>query len=368
MRLESPLLLLAAVPIALVIAWGLARLRRRPPALRFPTLKHVREARPPLKGRLWWVPQGLTILGLAAGIVTLARPQVHELDELTGEGSDFVIALDMSGSMNAVDMPQDRLMQYHKEGREPPNRFEAARDTLKAFIRSRDQDRVGLVIFSGKAFVKFPLTLDRDAMIRILDGLVLDDGVRGQEATCANGCTITGESTAIGDALGRAYKRLEGSESKARTLILITDGDNNAGKAAPEEVAKFIGEQTPERPVKVYTFLVGTGKDTFVPARDPFSGRPIVASNGLRVYERPREPFPVNPKLLREIARLTGGSYFDAPTEEDFRREFEGLEKTEFRTPTLERWTESFMPPLALAFGLLLLGEVLGATGFRRWP
>ena len=77
MRLESPLLLLAAVPIALVIAWGLARLRRRPPALRFPTLKHVREARPPLKGRLWWVPQGLTILGLAAGIVTLARPQVR---------------------------------------------------------------------------------------------------------------------------------------------------------------------------------------------------------------------------------------------------------------------------------------------------
>jgi Ca-activated chloride channel family protein len=361
-------MLLAAVPIALAVAWGLTRLGRLPPALRAPTLAHVRAAGPPIAGRLWWLPRALQGLALAIAVVALGRPQVRESGELTGEGSDFVIALDMSGSMNAVDMAPERIMDFHRDGREPPNRFESARETIKQFIRSRDQDRVGLVIFSSRAYVKFPLTLDKDAMLRILDGLVLDDGVHGQDGGCTNGCTITGEATAIGDAIGRAYKRVEDSESKSRTIVLITDGDNNAGKAAPEEVAKFVGEQAPDRPVRIYTFLVGTGESTYVPARDPFSGRPLVSAGGFRVYEKPKEAFPVNPRLLREIARVTGGSYHEAATEDDFRRDFEDLEKTRFQAPALERWREAYLPPLAGAIALLVLGEVLGLTWLRRWP
>lgn len=366
MRLESPLMMLAMIPIAAVFVWGLIKLRREPPALRIPTFNHL--VKIPFISHLWWLPPAIQGIASAVAVFSLARPQINEVNELIGEGSDFVIALDMSGSMNAVDLPPERIMEYHRQGQEPPNRFETARETLKRFIKSRYQDRIGLVIFSSRAFVKFPLTLDKDAMLRILDGLVLDDGVRGAGEGCLNGCTITGEATAIGDALGRAYKRLEGSDTKSRSIILITDGDNNAGKVAPEEVAKYIAEQTPERPVRVYTFLVGGGTDTYVPARDPFTGRPLLTPAGFRVYEKPKEPFPVNPSLLQEIAKVTGGAYFEAATEEDFRREFEQLEKTRFTTPALEHWQEAYLPPLVVAITLFIFGELLRVTWLRRWP
>jgi hypothetical protein len=94
----------------------------------------------------------------------------------------------------------------------------------------------------------------------------------------------------------------------------------------------------------------------------------VVTPEGRKVYERPKEPFPTNPALLRQIASLTGGSYHEAATEEDFRREFEELEKTEFRTPPSYRPEDAFVGPLAVGFALLLLGELLGLTVFRRWP
>ena len=370
MRFESPWLLLVALPAALAVFWVLRRLARKPVALRFPTLARVAACRPPPLSRLAWVPAAMAAAAVALALVALARPQMAATGEIAGEGADFVIALDMSGSMNAVDMPPERIMDYHREGREPPNRFESARETIKQFILSRDADRVGLVVFASNAYVKFPLTLDKDAMTRILDGLVLDDGVRlpGSDSGCVNGCTINGDSTAIGDALGRAWKRLEESTSKSRTIVLITDGDNNAGKAAPEEVARFIGEQSADRPVHVYTFLVGTGQDTFMPARNPFNGAPVSTATGQRVYERPKEKFPVNPGLLKEVARLTGGKYLEATSEADFRKEFMDLEKTEFRTPALERWDEAFLPPVVAALALLALGQVLGLAVLRRWP
>lgn len=368
MRFESPWLLLVLVPVLVAVAFGLWRARVRPTVLRFPTLAAVRAARPPWWGRWRLLPRALQAAALVLAVVALARPQIADPTEITGEGVDFVVALDMSGSMNAVDMEPERVMEYHRLGREPPNRFETARDILRRFIAERVQDRIGLVVFSSKAWVKFPLTLDRDAMLRILDGLVLDDGVRGPEGTCLNGCTITGEATAIGDALGRAFKRVEHSDTRSRNIILITDGDNNAGTVAPEEVAKFIAEETRDRPVRVFTFLVGTGENTFMPARNPFTGQPVLTPDGFRVYERPREPFPVNPTLLKAIASATGGSYHEAATEEEFRREFEDLERTEFRSPALVHLREAYAWPLGVALALLLLGEVLGLTVFRRWP
>jgi Ca-activated chloride channel family protein len=370
MRFESPWLLLLLIPVLAVTAWGLLRAIRRPAALRLPTLASVLLARPSWTSRLAGLPLGLQAVAAILAVVAIARPQLEEADALTGEGADFVIALDMSGSMNAVDMPAERILEYHRKGTEPPNRFVSAREVLKDFIRSRPEDRIGLVIFSGKAFVKFPLTLDRDAMLRILDGLVLDDRTRmsGGEESCTNGCSITGEATAIGDALGRAYKRLEDSQSKSRNILLITDGDNNAGKAAPEELARFIGQQSVDRPVHAWTFLVGTGRETFLPANHQFTGRPLYTPEGHRVYERPEQPFPVNPDLLRLIASATGGRAFEAATEDDFRKEFENLQTTEFAAPALHRWREAFLPPLVASLALFLLGQILGLTVLRRWP
>lgn len=368
MRFESLWLLVVVVPVLAAVAYGLWQARTRPTVLRFPTLSLLMKARPPWWHRWVFLPRALQAAALVLAVVALARPQIEDPQEITGEGMDFVIALDMSGSMNAVDMEPEDIIAYHNEGQEPPNRFETARSVLKFFILSRHQDRIGLVIFSSKAWVKFPLTMDREAMLRILDGLVLDDGVRGPHGTCMNGCTITGEATAIGDALGRAYKRLEYSDTKSRNIILITDGDNNAGSVAPEEVARFIANETKERPVRVFTFLAGTGENTYMPARNPFTGQPILTAEGFRVYERPREPFPVNPTLLKTIAETTGGAYFEADTEVEFWQAFEDLEKTELQTLASRRWREAYHLPLGVAMVLLFLGESLGLSVFRRWP
>ncbi len=368
MRFESPALLLLLIPAIAAIIYGLRRLRKGPAFLRFPSLDAVRRARPTHLGRWVDVPRWFQAAALVLAIVALARPQIEDPAELTGEGADFVIALDMSGSMNAVDMPPERIVAMQQAGLEPPNRFETARDVLRHFIRSRDQDRIGLVIFAAKSYVKFPLTMDQEAMLRILDELVLDDRSRTADGTCGNGCTITGEATAIGDALARSFKRVEASDSRSRNIILITDGDNNAGTAAPEEVARFIGQQSPDRPIHVYPFLVGDGEQTYMPAFNQRTGRLLRTPDGLRVYEKPDQPFPVNPELLRQIADLTSGEFFEAPTEDAFRQAFSDLEKTRFNSPTVQRYREAFLGPLGMAIALLLLGEVLAMTVWRRWP
>ncbi|HHW97888.1 MAG: VWA domain-containing protein [Myxococcota bacterium] len=368
MRFDFPALLLLLIPALGAIIFGMRRLRLGPTHLRFPALDTVKKARPSSFGSWVNLPRWLQAMALILAIIALARPQVEEPSELTGEGLDFVIALDMSGSMNAVDMPAREIILKQAIGREPPNRFEAASEVIKRFIRSRDQDRFGLVIFANKAFVKFPLTMDQEATLKIIDDLVLDDMTRTPDGYCTNACTITGESTAIGDALARAYKRLEDSETTSRNIILITDGDNNSGTADPEEVAKYIGQQTPDRPVKVYSFLVGGGDDTFLPAYDQRTGRQLRNARGLRVYEKAEQDFPVNPELLRRVAEVTGGEAFEVATEKEFQRAFDNLVKTRFESPSIRNYREVFMWPLGLAIFLLLTGEVLAMTIWRRWP
>jgi len=369
-RFESPWFLLLLIPVFLAIVLGLRRQRRLPPALLFPSIGEAKAL--PRSFRASWpnLPRGLQGVAALLAVVALARPQLPEADLMSGEGADYAIVLDMSGSMNAVDRKAEEILEWHRKGQEPPNRFETARQVLREFIRDRVGDRVAMVIFSSRAWVKFPLTMDRDAMLRILDSLVLDDRTRGGPGaeTCTNGCTITGEATAIGDALARAYRRLEDSPARSRNIILITDGDNNAGKADPLEVARFIAQQSPDRPVRVWTFLVGTGRETWLPAVHEFTGQPLRTAEGLRVYERPDQPFPVNPDLLRSIAEATGGRAFEAASAEEFRKAFEDLERTEFTSVPMRQWRDIFLWPLALALVLLGAGEALDLTAWRRWP
>lgn len=368
MRFENPELLFAAIPVIAVAVWAAWRSRRIPATLRFSTVAVFQTVQPPWWSRLVDLPMWLRVAAALIAVVALARPQVRDTDMLTGEGSDFVVALDMSGSMNAVDLPAQKILEHQSNGREPPSRFEAARSIIKDFIVTRDSDRIGLVIFAGKAYVKFPLTMDKDAMLRILDGLILDDQSRDASGNCLNSCTITGEKTAIGDALGRAFKRIEDSRTKSRNIILITDGDNNAGKVAPEEVAKFIGQESSERPVRTFTFLVGSDKDTYMPATHAFTGQPLFTPDGYRVYEPVKNQMPVNPELLQNIADRTGGRFFSAPTEDDFRKEFDNMEKTEFSAPALRRYREAYLWPLTLALILAGLAEISAMTVLRRWP
>jgi Ca-activated chloride channel family protein len=223
--------------------------------------------------------------------VAIARPQVlGEPEPGTMEGIDIVVALDISGSMRAADFrPQDRLF--------------VAKRVIRDHLLTRPRDRVGLVVFAGEAFTQSPLTHDHALVADILDAVrtgVITDG------------------TAIGDGLATALNRLKDSKAKTRAVILLTDGDNNAGTLAPEtatDLAVDLG-------IKVFPILVGKG------GKVPFP-------DGTDIFGAPRfvtVDMPVNPTLLKSIATRTGTTFFNATDEASLKTSFtkilDGLDRS----------------------------------------
>jgi Ca-activated chloride channel family protein len=247
------------------------------------------------------------------------------------EGIDVVIAFDLSSSMKAADfVPQSRL--------------HVAKEVLKAFVGRRPNDRIGLVVFAGEAYTRAPLTLDSGLLRELVDGLrfgAIDDG------------------TAIGNALATALNRLRESDAKSKAIVLITDGDNNAGQISPLEaagMAKALG-------VRVFPILVGTGGVVPYPVGTDVFGKPI--------YER-RE-FPVNPGLLEKIAAETGGAFAVATDREGLEHGLQAaldrMEKSRLFEPGgVTRRSERFAAPLAWAFALSAAALALGATRLRSFP
>ncbi|MCA9517469.1 MAG: VWA domain-containing protein [Myxococcales bacterium] len=321
-----------------------------------------------VRAALWWLPDGLRMLSVAVLVLALARPQVEGEETVAGEGVDIMLTLDMSGSMNAVDMSRDELEAVLEKDETPANRFLAARETLKQFIVNRSRtshDRIGLVVFGQNAWLKYPLTLDHARLIHTLNDLVLDDGRRDRDGgSCMNACTIDGGGTAIGDALGRAFNQLRRSTAKSRIVILITDGKQTGSTLDARAIAKHIADLPPDERVRVYTFLVGGTDQVWLPDVDRF-GRPLVDRDGHPVYARPRQPFPVDPELLQEIASLTGGKFYESYNEEKFKEDVQDLERTVF-TAAVERPHHDRFALLVLVGLLLLAGEwVLRFTFFR---
>ena len=314
--------------------------------------------------RLWWLPDLLRILAVSALIVAVARPQTEDRQVLSGEGVDIMLALDMSISMNAVDLEEAALETSLAAGEAPRNRFEIARDTLQSFIVSRREDRIGLVIFGREAWLKYPLTLDYGRLVGTLDELVLDgfqqDPRTGQ---CLNGCTIAGTGTAIGDALGRSYNRLRRSESSSRIVVLITDGKQEGGTLDALAIARHVASLPSDEHVRIYTFLVGSQEQTWIPDID-FRGRPLVDARGVPVYARPRRPFPVDPGLLRQIAELSGGKFYESYNEEKFQEDVADLERTVFSSRVHVSRSDVF--GLVALFALLLLAAEW-LLRFTRW-
>jgi Ca-activated chloride channel family protein len=287
---DHPWLLLLLLPTVVVIVMGVLR-DRRAPSLR---IARGDDARGLPVGAGVRARTLARVLGSTAALfvaVSLASPVVPgEPDPALTDGIDIVVALDVSGSMRAADFrPNDRLF--------------VAKDVIATHVLARPRDRIGLVVFAGEAFTQTPLTHDRALVKTVLDGVrtgVIRDG------------------TAIGDGLALAVARLETSKAKTKTVILLTDGDNNAGELAPEtatELAKETG-------VKVFPILVGKG------GRVPFP-------DGVDIFGQPRfvtVEMPVNPALLKTIAQATGGSFFQATDkkslETSFQKILESLDKS----------------------------------------
>jgi len=361
---QEPLWLLAllALPFLVWRVWSLSG-RPRVPIPRGATVS----ALPSLRTTLWWLPDGMRFLSLVAVVLALARPQVEGEETIVGEGVDIMLTLDMSASMNAIDISERDLRGLLADEQTPNNRFDAARTTLKRFIVHRNKgshDRLGLVIFGEKAWLKYPLTHDHARLIQSLNELVLDVGIPGRDGRCPNGCTIGGGGTAIGDALGRAFNQLRRSKADSRVIILITDGKQMGGTLDARAIAKHIHDLPAGENVRVYTFLVGGQDQVWLPETDRY-GRPLVNAGGVPLYNRPRQPFQTDPELLRDIASLTGGKFYESYNEEKFKEDVADLERTVFESTVERPRHDRFMIPLLIAL-LLLAGEwLLRFTVFR---
>lgn len=321
---------LLLVPVLLWQAW---RERRRRAVLRF-SAAHVfaKEGRGLRSFMLPLLPL-LRAAAVVMAVVAIARPQARDarVRDLSVEGIDIVVALDLSTSMEAGDF-------------RPQNRLHVAKEVLSEFITNRTNDRIGLVVFAGAAYTQAPLTLDYGVLKEVLKQLrtrVLEDG------------------TAIGDALATSLNRLRDSEAKSRVVVLITDGDNNAGKISPLDAAAMAKSLH----VPVYTILVGKG------GKVPFpQGQDLFGNTVWRETE-----IPINPELLQDIADRTGGEYYRATDPESLKAGLQKVLDSLERSKLMEggasaTYREDFHQYLLLAFGLAALELLLRATFLRVFP
>lgn len=331
-QFQSPWVLWALCLIPFFILWAWVERRKRA-VLRFSAASLIFKQGRGFRPYLLWILPVLRIAAFTLAIIALARPQEQNtrVKDLSVEGIDIMIALDLSTSMEAADF-------------RPNNRLHVAKEVLTEFLAGRANDRIGLVVFSGAAYTQAPLTLDYGVLKEVIKQLrtrVLEDG------------------TAIGDAVATALNRLRDSDAKSRVVVLITDGDNNAGRVSPLDAA----EAARALKIPVYTILVGKGGKVPFPA-----GQDIFGQQAWRDVE-----IPINPELLEKIATSTGGEFFRATDRESLK---EGLQKV---LDSLERsklmeggamasYTEWFHPFLVLAAFALILEFLLKWTLLRVFP
>ena len=248
--------------------------------------------------------------------------------EYQTKGVDIIIALDISGSMLAEDF-------------KPENRIAVAKQEAIKFIKGRENDRMGLVVFARKAFAQCPLTLDYDVLINLLKEVhigMIDDG------------------TAIGMGIASAVNRLRNSDAKSKIIILITDGENNAGNIDPitaAELAKTFG-------IKVYTIGVGKGGLVPFPVNDPLFGKRYVQAK-----------VDIDEMTLKRIADITGGMFFRARDPKSLAEIYERinqLEKTDVKVKEYRSYLPQFHLFLFPAMALLLFELLLSRTVLLKVP
>jgi len=325
------LLLLLLLPLA---AWLKGR-RGQPAAFVYSSTQLLRGVQETSKSNAGGFLAALRWLALAILIIALSQPRLTKFDttKATASGVDIVVAFDLSGSMAAED--------FEIKGQRV-NRVVMAKDVLQKFIAQRRSDRIGLVAFGTQAYIASPITLDHDFLLKNLERMDLN--------------TINGNQTAIGSALSTAVNRLRELKSKSKIVILMTDGQSNAGKIAPltaAEAAQALG-------VKVYTIGVGTQGQAPMPATDMF---------GRRVYQM--VPVDIDEDTLQKISEMTGGKYYRADNADKFGAiyaEIDKLEKTEADVKKFAQHTELFAWLISIGVVLLTAEVALGQTVLRRLP
>ena len=311
-----------------LIAWYVWKRRTANPSLGISTVAPFGKLGRPMRAYALHAMFALRLLAIGCLIIVLARPQTRDAWRTSKtEGTDMVIALDISSSMLARDFKPDRL--------------EAAKKLAAKFINGRENDNMGLVVFAGEAFTGVPMTTDRAALTNYVNALnreMLEDG------------------TAIGDGLATAINRIKEGKAKSKSIILLTDGSNNTGIVAPltaAEIAKKMG-------IKVYTIGIGTNGTAPYPQINMFGRMEYVPM-----------PVVIDEETLKEIAGITGGKYFRATGNKVLAEVFEEidkLEKTELDVRHFSHTEDCYLPWALLALGLFLLELIVRKTYIRTIP
>jgi Ca-activated chloride channel family protein len=289
----------------------------------------ARRTRSRIGGIVWLLP----ICAAALMIVGLARPQrTHSRTEVTANGIDIVLGLDVSGSMQALDFLVDNYRV---------NRIAVVKSVVSRFIDERPNDRIGLIAFAASPYIVSPLTLDHDWLLQNLDRVNVGLGDDG---------------TAIGSAIAAAVNHLRTTTAKSKVVILLTDGVNNSGKISPlaaAEAARALG-------VKVYTIGVGVRGKAPIPVRDDAGKVHVMMLN-----------VDVDEKTLQAVANETGGQFYRATDTDSLEKIYEQINRYETSAQSIQKFEhveELYRWTLFPALGLLALAVLLQQTMFRRLP
>ncbi len=329
-RFASPLFLLLFFVVALV--WFLRLRKKSTSHIKVSSLKGVEPLSQSFMVMLSRFVPFLKIIALIFLILSLARPQWGDKKiNVTTEGVNIILALDLSESMRALDFKKDKKIV---------TRLEAVKTVVREFIMKREGDRIGMVVFGSNAFTQLPLTRDYNTIAFILDHLKIG---------------AAGPRTAIGDAIGISLMRLEDIQSKSNIIILLTDGKSNSGELSWQDATKIAAQ----RKVKIYTIGVGTkGEAPFLV--DGLFGKRYV-------YQK----VDVDLDALKTIAKQTQADFFKAGDLKSLGQIYEMINRLEKTKVDVEKWVEykELYPGLLMAgLILFLMNIVLNNTRFLRIP
>lgn len=329
-RFASPVFFLLIPFLAVFLVY--LRIRdnnRRQSLLNFPQYILTNDINKSNKMKLYSITNFITYLILFLFVVALARPQIgNKTENVLNQGTDIIMALDVSTSMEALDF-------------EPVNRLEAAKKVAIDFVNSRQFDRIGIVLFSGLAFTQVPLTNDKQTTVRLL-------------SYATTGMTSV-DGTAIGSAIVTACNRLKDSEANGKVIILITDGANNIGEVDPITAAEIARSLN----IKIYTIGAGAPDGAYYKVMDPVEGMKMV-----KVVEQ-----ELDEKTLKQIANITDGQYFRANNTkmlENIIKQIDKIEKTDVSSIKFDSYLDIYNIFVWIILFLILLNISLKNILFRK--
>jgi Ca-activated chloride channel homolog len=284
--------------------------------------------------------RALLLLSLAIFIVALARPQLGKsLTQVQASGIDIMIVLDVSGSMLTKDFTI---------GGESATRLDAIREVTRKFIEARPDDRIGLIAFAGRPYVVSPMTLDHDWLLQNLERVRIG---------------LVEDGTAIGSAIAAAANRLNDKRSKSRAMVLLTDGENNAGKIPPNTAAEAV------KALHLRLYAIGSGINGIAPAPVFSRNGPVTDVMGNILYENQRVQF--NEAGLREVAKIADGQFFRATDTKSLEQIYADIDKMEKSTVTVQKYQQyrDLFPACVMAgCGLLVAQILLSQTVWKKLP